>query len=80
MKLSSLLIDSHTKNITKFYDTNGTFLPKPGEICLPLLLGDVDIINDMNFIYFRTATNLSNTQTGIFLRVQELFNRGYCLT
>lgn len=79
MKLSSLLIDSHTKQITPFYDTNGTFLPKTGEVCLPLLIGDVSVLDDMDFLYFRTATDRSKEHTAIFLRVQELYNRGYCL-
>lgn len=80
MKLSRLIIDSQTQQISKFVDTSGTFLPKSGEICLPVVLGNINIINDMKFINFRTATNLSKTQTAIFLRVQELHSRGYCIS
>lgn len=80
MKLSSLLVDSHSNNITPFYDTNGTFLPKTGEICLPLLIGNISVLDDMKFTYFRTSTNISKTYTAIFLRVQELHSRGYCIS
>jgi hypothetical protein len=76
MKLSSLLVDSHSNNITPFYDTNGTFLPKSGEICLPLLIGETDVIDDLDFTYFRYVKKYGST--AIFLRLMELRNRGFC--
>jgi hypothetical protein len=77
MKLSSLLDDSHTKNITPYVDTDGTFLPKTGEICLPLIKGETDILDDLNFTYFRYVKK--DGFTGIFLRLMELQNKGYCV-
>lgn len=77
MKLSSLLVDNHTKDIRPYVDTSGRFLPKSGEICLPLITGETDIINDLNFIYFRYIKK--DGFTAIFLRLMELRNKGYCL-
>jgi hypothetical protein len=73
MKLSSLLVDSHSNNIIPFYDTNGTFLPRTGEICLPLLIGEIEVYNDLGFTYFRYVKK--NGSTAIFLRVLELNSR-----
>jgi hypothetical protein len=73
MKLSSLLVDSHSNNITPFYDTNGTFLPRTGEICLPLLIGEIEVYNDLGFTYFRYVKK--NGSTAIFLRILELNSR-----
>jgi len=71
-------LHSHSKNITPFYDTNGTFLPRTGEICLPLLQGETDIYNDLGFTYFRYVKKKGFT--AVFLRLMELNNKGHKLT